>query len=221
MEYVRITNIQDPLFAQLHRLMQEVFPPEEVLEFSLWEEPLKDNGLRVCVAVQDGKVVGATEYRYYEEFNVAMTDFTIIGKAGAGIGPFLWQQRQSDLEQWAAYAGRSISGMFAEIYNPYISSESYSNITPMNPYVRREVLAHMGYKRLDFDYVHPSWLNDGEAVSGLDLCFLPYHGQSELPAELIVAFLERYYSVLSNKPAQWLDMIERLKNMRTVSLLPM
>ena len=43
----------------------------------------------------------------------------------------------------------------------------------MDPYVRREVLSHLGYKRLDFPYVHPSWNNDGEAVTGLDLCFLP------------------------------------------------
>ncbi|MED3564340.1 GNAT family N-acetyltransferase, partial [Bacillus xiapuensis] len=32
MEYSRITNIKDPLFKQMHQLMQEVFPPEEVLE---------------------------------------------------------------------------------------------------------------------------------------------------------------------------------------------
>ena len=80
MEYVRINNINDPLFKQMHQLMQTVFPPEEVLEFDLWAEPLQDPGIRVFVAVQDGKVVGATEYRYYEDMQVAMTDFTIIGR---------------------------------------------------------------------------------------------------------------------------------------------
>ncbi|MXO80484.1 GNAT family N-acetyltransferase, partial [Paenibacillus sp. OT2-17] len=89
MEYHRITHIKDPLFASMHQLMQEVFPPEEVLEYSLWKEPLEDPGIRVFVAVQDDKVVGATEYRYYEDFNVAMTDFTIIGQPGLGIGRFL------------------------------------------------------------------------------------------------------------------------------------
>jgi hypothetical protein len=39
MEYKRITSIQDPLFKQMHELMQNVFPPEEVLEFDLWKEP--------------------------------------------------------------------------------------------------------------------------------------------------------------------------------------
>ncbi len=33
MEYVRITSIKDPLFAQIHELMRNVFPPEEVLAF--------------------------------------------------------------------------------------------------------------------------------------------------------------------------------------------
>lgn len=85
MEYVRITNIEDPLFKQMHELMGNVFPKEEVLEFNLWAEPLQDPGIRVFVAVQDGQVVGATEYRYYEDFQVAMTDFTIIGRDGMGI----------------------------------------------------------------------------------------------------------------------------------------
>ena len=39
MEYRRITSIQDPLFKQMHPLMQNVFPPEEVLAFELWQEP--------------------------------------------------------------------------------------------------------------------------------------------------------------------------------------
>ena len=88
MEFTRITSIQDPLFAQMHKLMQEIFPPEEVLDFPLWAEPLEDPGIRVFVAVNDGQVVGATEYRYYEDWNVAMTDFTIIGREGLGIGAF-------------------------------------------------------------------------------------------------------------------------------------
>lgn len=75
MEYIRITDINDPLFAQMHQLMKSIFPPEEVLEFSLWKEPLEDPGIRVFVAVLDGRVVGATEYRYYEDFNIAIDRF--------------------------------------------------------------------------------------------------------------------------------------------------
>lgn len=33
MEFTRITSIKDPLFAQMHKLMQEIFPREEVLDF--------------------------------------------------------------------------------------------------------------------------------------------------------------------------------------------
>jgi hypothetical protein len=89
----------------------------------------------------------------------------------------------------------------------------------MDPYVRREVLAHLGYNRLDFSYVHPSWNNDGEAVTGLDLCFLPMEaGTTELPASLIVDFLKRYYSVLSNKPQTWISMVEELEKKETVAL---
>lgn len=222
MEYTRITNIQDPLFKQMHQLMQNIFPPEEVLEFDLWKEPLEDPGIRVFVAVHEGQVVGATEYRHYEDFNVAMTDFTIIGQAGLGIGRFLADKRLKDLHALAEVIGKNLHGMFAEIYDPYrVEDHEFGGVKPMDPYVRREVLSHLGYKRLDFPYVHPSWNNDGEAVTGLDLCFLPMDDDAEqLQTDLIVKFLQRYYTVLPNKPQSWYDMIESLKAKENVKLLP-
>ncbi|WP_018395811.1 hypothetical protein [Bacillus sp. 37MA] len=220
MEYYRITNIKDPLFKQMHQLMQDVFPPEEVLEFSLWEEPLQDPGIRIFVAVHGGEVVGATEYRYYEDFNVAMTDFTIIGKDGLGVGAFLASKRLDDLNSVAMDNGKELQGMFAEIYDPYrIGDHEFGGVKSMNPYVRREVLSHLGYKRLDFPYVHPSWNNDGEAVTELDLCFMPMaKNTDELPAELVVKFLRRYYSVLSNKPKSWFTMVEDLEKQEMIAL---
>ncbi|MEW9672551.1 GNAT family N-acetyltransferase [Ammoniphilus sp. 3BR4] len=222
MEYHRITSIEDPYFKKMHQLMQEVFPPEEVLEFALWKEPLEDPEIRVFVAVYEGDVVGATEYRYYEDFNVAMTDFTIIGKAGLGIGPFLARKRLADLNSLAAANGKQLFGMFAEIYDPYrVEHYAFGGVKPMDPYVRREVLAHLGYKRVDFPYVHPSWNNDGEEVTGLDLCFLPMDDSvRELKADLIVSFLKRYYFVLSCKPNTWYKMIENVEMKNTLKLLP-
>jgi hypothetical protein len=222
MEYHRITNIEDPFFKQMHQLMQQVFPPKEVLEFSLWKEPLRDTGIRVFVAVLDNKVVGATEYRYYEDFNVAMTDFTIIGKDGLGIGRFLAQKRLADLNSLASTNGKRLHGMFAEIYDPYkVEQYEFGGVKSMNPYVRREVLSHLGYKRLDFPYVHPSWQNDGEAVLDLDLCFLLLNdSEDELSTGLIIQFLERYYSVLPNKPKFWQEMIKTLESKNTIALLP-
>nr|WP_249178875.1 GNAT family N-acetyltransferase [Brevibacillus sp. NL20B1] len=206
----------------MHRLMQEVFPPEEVLAFDLWKEPLEDPGIRVFVAVHEGEVVGATEYRYYADLNVAMTDFTIIGREGLGIGRFLARERQKDLNALAAAQGKQLYGMFAEIYDPYrVENHEFGGIKPMDPFVRREVLSHFGYKRIDFPYVHPSWQNDGEAVSGLDLCFLPTNeDQDSLEADLIVTFLTRYYAVLPQKPQAWVEMVERLSGMDRVPLRP-
>lgn len=220
MEYRRITNIEDPLFKEMHELMQTVFPPEEVLEFTLWKEPLEDPGIRVFVAVHNDKVVGATEYRYYEDFNVAMTDFTIIGVARLGVGPFLARKRIAELHRLAEENGKKLLGMFAEIYDPYrVEEYEFGGIKPMDPYVRREVLSHLGYKRLDFSYVHPSWNNDGEAVTGLDLCFLPMDGeQDQLQADLIVQFLKRYYAVLPNKPDSWYSMVGDIEKKGKVAL---
>lgn len=223
MEYARITSIGDPLFAKLHRLMQEVFPPEEVLEYSLWKEPLEDPGIRVFAAVHEGEVVGATEYRYYDDWNVAMTDFTIIGREGLGIGRFLAVNRLDDLRKLAAEGGKELMGMFAEIYDPYrVEHHEFGGVKPMDPFVRREVLSHLGYKRLDFPYVHPSWSNDGEAVEGLDLCFMPSdYERTELEAGLIADFLTRYYTVLPNKPVAWMDMVQELRGRAAVPLLPL
>ncbi|GAA4866219.1 hypothetical protein GCM10023310_52260 [Paenibacillus vulneris] len=226
MEYHRITNIADPYFKQMHELMQTVFPPEEVLEFSLWEEPLQDEGIRVFVAIHEGQVVGATEYRYYEDMQVAMTDFTIIGREGLGIGPFLVKRRMEDLQSLVRQSGGKLIGMFAEIYNPYLAEDhGFGGVKPMNPFVRREVLAHLGYRRLDLAYVHPSWHNDGAAVQELDLGFMPIGEDADaveaIPASLISGFLERYYTVLPNKPEAWYEMIAQLKQREQVRLLPM
>lgn len=223
MEYTRITHIDDPLFADMHAMMGRIFPPEEVLEFELWREPLEDPGIRVFVAVHEGHVVGATEYRYYEDDNVAMTDFTIIGEPGLGVGPFLAQHRQRDLKKLAADNGKELFGMFAEIYDPYRAQRhEFGGIKPMDPFVRREVLAHLGYRRLDFTYVHPSWNNDGEAVSELDLCFLSYDSSVDaLPGTLIEKFLRRYYAVLAQKPDAWEHMVSEVGEREQVDLLPL
>ncbi|MCI3927196.1 GNAT family N-acetyltransferase [Paenibacillus sp. TRM 82003] len=223
MEYVRIESVNDPLFAKMHALMGTIFPPEEVLEFSLWEEPLKDQGLRVYVAVHEGDVVGATEYRYYPEMRVAMTDFTIIGREGLGIGPFLVKHRSKDLAEWVARTEGPMLGMFAEIYNPYaVEDLGFGGVKPMNPYVRREVLAHLGYRRLDMDYVHPSWQGDGEAVGGLNLGFLAAdETMSAVPGALIGRFLRTYYEILNPKPAAWTAMVEAVEKRDRVALLPL
>ena len=223
MEYIRIVSIDNPLFAEMHKLMQQVFPPEEVLDYPLWEEPLKDPSIRVFVAVSDDQVVGATEYRYYADWNVAMTDFTIIGQDGLGIGPFLANERKRDLHRLAEAEGKELIGMFAEIYNPYLSNEhDFGGIKSMNPYVRREVLSHLGYKRIDFPYVHPSWQGDGEAVSGLDLCFMPSDDSIlTIPSKLVADFLKRYYMVLPVKPAQWTSMVEDLESREELTLKPL
>ncbi|MGC5327919.1 GNAT family N-acetyltransferase [Brevibacillus sp. SYSU BS000544] len=223
MEYTRIQSINDPLFKQMHDMMSRIFPPEEVLAFDLWAEPLEDEGIRIFVAVKDGQVVGATEYRYYEHLRVAMTDFTIIGEDGQGIGSFLARKRQEDLQELVKLLGKELIGMFAEIYNPYLVDDySFGGVKSMNPYVRREVLSHMGYRRLNVEYVHPSWNNDGEAVQGLDLCFLPYNRQFErfIPSQMVVKFLTGYYAVLPNKPQSWHEMINKIEQQDQIELLP-
>jgi hypothetical protein len=223
MEYIRVTSIEDPLFAKLHGLMKDVFPPEEVLEFDLWREPLQDPGIRVFVAVHENEVVGVTEYRYYPDWNIAMTDFTIVGKPGLSLGRYLANKRMEDLQNLAGENGVELFGMFAEIYNPYRKAEhNFGGVKTMDPFVRREVLSHLGYMRLDMEYVHPSWENDGEAVEGLDLCFMPTdENTQELPAALISDFLTTYYSVLEKKPEKWNKMIDQLKNKETVALFPL
>ena len=223
MEYIRVTSIEDPLFTKLHNLMKEVFPPEEVLEFDLWKEPLQDPGIRVFVAVHENEVVGVTEYRYYPDWNIAMTDFTIIGKPGLSLGRFLANNRMEDLQNLAREKGVELFGMFAEIYDPYRKTDhDFGGVKTMDPFVRREVLSHLGYKRLDMEYVHPSWENDGEAVEGLDLCFMPTEESThELPAALIADFLTTYYSVLEKKPEKWNNMVDKLKNKETVAILPL
>jgi hypothetical protein len=64
--------------------------------------------MRVFVAIQEGKDVGAMEYRYYEDLNVTITDFTIIGT-------FFGSKRSQD---FIRDFGKQLFGMFSEIYDP-------------------------------------------------------------------------------------------------------
>ncbi|MBH5317756.1 GNAT family N-acetyltransferase [Paenibacillus sp. GSMTC-2017] len=221
--YHRITSIEDTYFKPLHELLGTIFPPEEVLAYELWREPLLDASIHVYVAILGDEVVGSTEYRYYPELKVAMTDFTIIGKPSLGVGRFLMRNREKDLQRLAIESGTTPIGMFAEIYDPYRTAEhEFGGVSPMNPFVRREVLSHIGYKKVDLQYVHPSWDHEGQAVSELDLGFLPQDEElTHIDAALIVTFLEGYYSALPNKPVEWLAMIERLKTKDQIELLPL
>ncbi|MGO4372805.1 GNAT family N-acetyltransferase [Paenibacillus sp. 2TAB19] len=221
--YHRITSIEDPYFKKLHELLQTIFPPEEVLEYELWREPLEDPSIHVYAALHGEDVVGSTEYRYYPLLRVAMTDFTIIGRPSMGIGRFLYRKREVDLQRLADQSGTTPIGMFAEVYDPYRAGiHEFGGVSPMNPIVRREVLSHIGYKRINFPYVHPSWDHEGKAVSELDLCFMPQDETLEsLDAALIAQFLEGYYVALPNKPQEWLDMMAKLREADKVELLPL
>lgn len=113
--------------------------------------------------------------------------------------------------------------MFAEIYNPQaISTYKFGNVLAMHPAVRREVLSHLGYRKLDIDYVHPSWDHEGKAVTELDLGFRTADDSAErIPAELVVRFLRKYYAALPNKPKAWQEMIAELETRTDIPLLPL
>ncbi len=222
MEFIRLTSIRDPLFAQMHQLLSQVFPPDEVYAFADWEGPLQADHIRVCVAVHEGQVVGAAEYRYVPELEVAMSEFTIVARTGLGVGRFIWQQREADLRRMAAAQGKALLGTFAEVYNPELVTElTFGQMPAMHPVVRREVLSHIGFERLDMKYVHPSWRDDGTPVTNLDLCFQPTDESVQAPANLVADFLTAYYAILPNKPAAWHEMIADLRNRQTVALLPL
>jgi len=221
--YIRVKSIDDPNFAAMHQLLSEIFPPEEVLAFELWKEPIADPSIHVYVAKQDERVVGATEYRYDPMLRVAMTDFTIIGPQSQGIGRFLYASREKDLQRLQAESRTTMIGMFAEIYKPQETTElRFGNIPAMHPAVRREVLSHMGYRKLAINYVHPSWDHEGKAVSELDLGFRTTdESLTYISAALVVQFLRQYYAALPNKPQEWHEMIEMLESASEIALLPL
>lgn len=223
MEFVRLTSIHDPLFAPMHQLLSQVFPPDEVYAYDAWEVPLKIETIRVCVAVHEGEVVGAAEYRYVPELQVAMSEFTIVARTGLGVGRFIWQQREADLRRMAAAHAGALLGTFAEVYNPELVTElTFGQMPAMHPVVRREVLSHIGFKRLEIPYVHPSWRDDGTPVTNLDLCFQPTDDATDyLPGHMVADFLTAYYTVLPNKPAAWHEMIADLRSRETVALRPL
>ncbi|CDN43110.1 hypothetical protein BN871_CL_00210 [Paenibacillus sp. P22] len=132
------------------------------------------------------------------------------------------RSRERELDRLAKESATEPLGMFAEIYDPYRTGHEFGGVSPMNPIVRREVLSHIGYKRLDLAYVHPSWDLEGGAVSGLDLGFLPTDElRDEIPGALAAQFLETYYSAIERKPREWYDMVQGIREREFIALLPL
>jgi hypothetical protein len=74
-----------------------------------------------------------------------MTDFTIVGQSGRGIGPFLAMRRLEHLHLLARENSSVLLGMFAGVYRHQdMSHLTFSDNPAMHPFVRREVLAHLG-----------------------------------------------------------------------------
>lgn len=148
-----IVAVDDPSFAEAHRLLRREFPRGEMLPIRDWRNAMSERRERLwtdvawhlVVAERAGTVVGAASCSYLGNVNVMIVGYVAVRDhaRGLGLGPRLRLALRKRCEDDARRANhRGLKAVVGEVRagNPWLRS-----------LVRRE-----GAIALDFDYFQPS-----------------------------------------------------------------
>ena len=196
----RLHNPEDTALRELAGLLRATFAdPDTVLELDRMQAFLAEpDGLlerKFCVVVaEEGSVVlGGTVFSYVLATNCGFSEYLLVRKErhNQRIGRLLFDARRAVLDQLARQSGQtSCGGLFIEADNPERTPpdlQARERETAMDGLTRLQVFAHLGFLRVDMEYVQPPLGPGKQPVSYLDLLFAPWdaHIQKEgrLPAE--------------------------------------
>jgi GNAT superfamily N-acetyltransferase len=196
----RIYAAEDAGLHALAGLLQATFAdPDTVLELdriqAFLTEPSPDRQFCVVVAEADGLVLGGSVFSYVPATNCGFSEYLVVRKNRhrQGIGRRLFVARQAVLDELAQ---QPCSGLFIEADNPDRTPadlQARERETAIDARVRLQVFAHLGFLRVDLDYVQPPLGPGKQPVPYLDLLFAPWDGRIlhdlSVPAGYIVQTL--------------------------------
>jgi len=183
----RVHDPDDRALAELSSLLHAAFAdPDTVLELDRMQaflsQPLgqPDRHFRVVVAEEGGIVVGGTVFSYVPATHCGFSEYLVARKErhGQGIGRLLFDARHAVLNELAReYGQTSCRGLFIEADNPQrtpLDLQARERETAMDAVTRLRVFAHLGFLRVEVDYVQPPLGPGKQPVSFLDLLFAPW-----------------------------------------------
>lgn len=179
----RVHDPEDRALAELAGLLHAAFAdPDTVLELDRMQgflaEARPDRRFGVVVAeAESGGVVGGTVFSYVPARNCGFSEYLVVRKErhGQGIGRLLFDARRAVLNELARTAGQtSCNGLFIEADSPErtpLDLLARERETAMDALTRLQVFAHLGFRRVEIDYVQPPLGPGKQPVSYLDLLF--------------------------------------------------
>jgi hypothetical protein len=202
----RLADPLDPGLAGLARLLQASFAdPDTVLELDrmqafLTQPPAETNRhFRVLVAKDGGAVVGGSIFSYVPSTNCGFSEYLVVRKQrhGEGLGRRLFDARKTMLNELAREAGQdSCHGLFIEADSPERTPphlQAREREMAMDAVTRLAVFAHLGFLRVELDYVQPPLGPGKQPVTYLDLLFAPWaervRAEQRVPAEWVAETL--------------------------------
>jgi GNAT superfamily N-acetyltransferase len=140
-----------------------------------------DRSFHVVVAEDpaQGRVVGGSIFSYVPRSNCGFSEYLVLEPSarGRGMGRALFDHRRDILNTCATRQHRlRCNGLFIEADNPVrtppelLDAERESSI---DVHQRLRIFGHLGFQRVEIDYVQPPLGAGKESVDYLDLLFAP------------------------------------------------
>lgn len=198
-----VTDPRDPAIQGFGRMQRAAYFAPETLILADYIPMLIGNagqtGARknhLVIAERSGVVVGGALFHWLEAAGVGFSSFMGVAREfrGRGIGRRLHEERARILDRDSD--GKDL-GVFIDVVNP-------TRLTPeelerdrrsgFDPWARRRVFKHLGFKQVDIRYEQPVGGPNGGPVTNLDLLFCPSHPMTTIPTSLVVAAMRAYWS---------------------------
>jgi GNAT superfamily N-acetyltransferase len=205
-EHVVIREVHDPsdaAIAGFGRMQQAAyFAPETLIpgEYipQLLGETRSSTPRRnfLLVAERERVVVGGALFHWLAAAGSGFSSFMGVDRAmrGHGIGRRLHDERFRVLDR---VAGGRVPGVFIDVVNPTrISAQELARErrAGSDPWVRRRVFGHLGFRQVDIRYEQPVGGPGGGPVTVLDLLFCPHEPAETVPTGLVVATMRAYWT---------------------------
>lgn len=230
-----LTRPDDPRLAAFAALLLRTFSdPNSVLGLDRMQEFLAEHVDRVfnVLVVEDsaGGVLGGSAFSYVPKANCGFSEYLVVAPhvRGSGLGRRLYDHRKRILDGLAARHGSGgCRGLFIEVDSPQrtpteiLEAERESSI---DAHQRLRIFCHLGFQRVDVQYVQPPLGAGKAAVEYLDLLFASWQSEMDvLPAEWILQTVEPIWSGWTPATAaRYLqEFRDRIGSARLVSLRPL
>jgi GNAT superfamily N-acetyltransferase len=184
----------------------------------------------VLVAEEAGQVIGGSAFSYVPKPNCGFSEYLVVEPhaRGSGLGRKLFDRRKRILDGLAARHGfAACRGVFIEVDNPertppeMLEADRESSI---DAHERLRIFGHLGFRRVDIEYVQPPLGAGKEAVEYLDLLFASWQSEmSVIPVQWILDTVEPVWRSWTPATAvQYLqEFRDRIGSSRLVSLKPL